>query len=293
MRSLKELLTKVKKGNPKRCIVAVAQDKTTLIALRDAREEGIIKGVLFGDKLKIEKTAQDLNIFLKDFEIVDEPSEEEAVRSAVKTTAEEGDFLLKGKTSTALFLKTVLDKNLGLRTDRILSHAAILEPGLYHKILMLTDGGLNIRPDFKKKLDIIENGVELARKLGIEKPKVALLASSELVNPDMPETVEWEKITELWKEREDAIVEGPLALDLAVSKEACRIKGIESRVNGDVDILVVADVATGNIFAKGVQYLGGAEICGTVLGAKRPVAMLSRADSVKTKLYSMALACIQ
>ena len=129
--------------------------------------------------------------------------------------------------------------------------------------------------------------------MGIKKPKVALLASSELVNPDMPETVEWEKITEMWRNREDAIVEGPLALDLAVSREACELKGITTRIGGDADILMVADVATGNIFAKGVQYLGGAEICGTVLGAKRPVAMLSRADSVKTKLYSMALACIQ
>ena len=293
MKSLKELLIKVKKGSPRRCVVAVAQDKTTLMALANAKKEGIIKGLLFGDKSKIEKTAQDSNISLKDFEIVDEHSEEEAVRSAVKTTAEEGDFLLKGKTSTALFLKTVLDKNLGLRTGRILSHIAILEPRLYHKLFMLTDAGLNIRPDFKKKLDIIENSVELAHKLGIPKPKVALLASSEFVNPDMPETVEWEKITEQWRDRKDAWVEGPLALDLAVSKDACRIKGIKSEVGGDVDILVVADVATGNIFAKGVQYLGGAEICGTVLGAKRPVAMLSRADSVETKLYSIALACIQ
>lgn len=293
MRSLKELLVRVKRGEVRRCVVAVAQDRATLMALENARKEKLITALLFGNKSKIEEIAQDLALSLMDFEIVDEPREEEAVRSAVKTVAEEGDFLLKGKTSTALFLKTILDKNLGLRTDRILSHVAILEPKLYHKILMLTDGGLNIRPDFKKKLDIIENSIELAHKLGIEKPKVALLASSELVNPDMPETVEWKRITEMWKEREDAIVEGPLALDLAVSKQACRIKGIKSRVDGDADILVVADVATGNIFAKGVQYLGGAEICGTVLGAKRPVAMLSRADSVKTKLYSMALACIQ
>ncbi len=293
MRTLKELLTKIKEKGKRRCVVAVAQDETTLLALNHAYKERIVEGVLFGDKGKIKEKAVKLGISLEGFEIIDEPDEEKATRMAVKTTAEDGDFLLKGKVSTAIFLRSVLDKDLGLRTERVLSHVAIMEPRLYHKLLMLTDGGLNIRPDFKKKLDIIENSINLAHRLGIPKPKVALLASSELVNPDMPETLEWEKITEMWRNREDAIVEGPLALDLAVSRKACELKGISSRIGGDADILMVADVATGNIFAKGVQYLGGAEICGTVLGAKRPIAMLSRADSVETKLYSMALACLE
>lgn len=281
----------MKRRPPKPCMVAVAHDRASLEGLNGVVEEGIAKGVLFGDEVEIRREAEELGISLDGYEIYDLPDPSQAVAAAVRQVKERGGVLMKGKVSTSAFLKGVLDKEYGLRTGRLLSHVAVLELPTYHKLLLVTDGGVNIRPDLTQKAAILCNAVELANSLGIERPKVALLAAVETVSFDMPETMEWAELAKMAERGQlgDVIVDGPLALDLAVSREAAEIKGVRSPVAGDADILVMPEIAAGNIFAKGLLYLARAEMGGVIMGAQAPVVMLSRADSPKNKLHSIAL----
>ncbi len=281
-----ELLDSARNKVPKKVAVAVAQNSVVIEALKLARDKEIAAGVLIGDEKKI------VELGGGDFEIIDVEGEYECVLKAAELIREKkADMIMKGYLATPLFLKAILDKERGLRTGRTLSHCAVLEVGSYPKFLLVTDGGMCLRPDLATKLDIMRNAIDLARSLGIEKPKVAILASVEKVDPKLEETVHAARIKELGERGEfpGAVVDGPLALDLAVSKEAALHKKISSPVAGDADILVVPDVSTGNIFAKGLIYLAGAKASGLVLGALCPVVLLSRADSPTTKLNSIAL----
>lgn len=291
MKDFQELLAQAKKRGRKRCVVACAEDFPTIEALHYAQKENIATGVLFGDQMRIEKIAESLKIPLTDIEIHHSVSEAEAVRSAIDFVSSNGDFLMKGQLNTATFLKGILDEKYGLRGERILSHVALLSLPSYHKVLFISDGGMNTDLDLRRKIDIVKNAIELTQFLGITQPKVALLSAIERVNLNISETLDWAIITRMGEQGEfgDAIIEGPLALDIAFSTQSAQIKKVASRVSGDVDILIVPSIATGNILAKGLQYLGGAKICGIIVGAKRPVVMLSRADSPETKLFSIAL----
>lgn len=293
IRSLKALKAKAKQQGPKRCVVAAAADPVTLQALSYAQKEGISKGILCGPKRDIQKAAKEADVSLDNAEIID-CSDQEAALTAVREVSQNGDFLLKGHLPTSLFLGAVLDKKMGLRTGRVLSHIAILEPASLGRLLLVSDGGMNIMPEVAIKADIVTNVIEVARSLGIEEPKVALLAAVESVNPKMPETLEWAQITQMAARGQikGGKVDGPLALDLAVSAEAAKIKGVKSEVAGRADALVVHDIAVGNVFAKGLIYLGGAKACGLVAGASRPIVMLSRADDAETKLNSIALGAV-
>ncbi|MBN2378902.1 bifunctional enoyl-CoA hydratase/phosphate acetyltransferase [candidate division WOR-3 bacterium] len=293
MKSLKALKERARELGPKRCVVAAASDPVTLEALSMAQKEGIARGILCGDSREIKASADKVKVSLDGFEIADCPASE-AAGVAVKEVRDNGDFLLKGHLPTSQFLGAILDKEQGLRTGRVLSHIAILETVNLSRLLLVSDGGMNIAPDLNTKLDIINNAIEVAHSLGIAEPKVALLAAVEQVNPKMPETIEWAEISQMAsrKQIKGALVDGPLALDLAVSEEAVRIKGITSDVAGSADVLIVPDIATGNIFAKGLIYLGKAQACGIVAGASRPVVMLSRADDTETKLNSIALGAV-
>lgn len=293
IRSLDALKARAKEVGPRRCVVAAAADPVTLQALAAARKEGIAKGVLCGPEDKISQAAGKAGISLDGFEIKD-CSDSEAAIVAVHQVRTAGGFLLKGHVPTSQFLGAVLDKEKGLRTGRVLSHVAILEPPSLGRLLLVSDGGMNIAPDLKTKLDIINNTIEVAHSIGIEKPRLALLAAVEAVNPKMPETLEWAQITQMAarKQIKGAFIDGPLALDLAVSPEAVKIKGVKSDVAGQADALIVHDIAVGNVFAKGLIYLGGAKACGIIAGAAKPVVMLSRADDAGTKLYSIALGAV-
>ncbi len=293
IKSMKELLENAKSKGPKRCVVAAGDDEVSIKAVYEAKKEGIAEVVMFGKKKRIEEICKREEIPYEEFEIID-AEKEKAVELAVQEVRDKGDFLMKGKVQTSMFLKGVLSKEYGLRTGRVLSHVAILEPMDYGKLLLITDGGMNISPDLSIKVDIIKNAIEVAKSLGIDKPKIALLSAVETINPKMPDTLEWAEVVKA-AERGDikgAYIDGPLALDLAVSSEAAKIKGIGGEVVGDADILVVPDIACGNILAKGLIYLGGAKACGIVAGARRPVVMLSRADTLETKLYSIALGAV-
>lgn len=293
IKSLQGLKSKAQEVGPRRCVVAAAADPVTLEALSIAQSEGIAKGILCGQSPAIKEAAQKVAVSLDDFEIADCSAQEAAI-VAVEEVRNNGDFLLKGHLPTSRFLRAVLDKERGLRTGRVLSHIAILQTPDLGRLLLVSDGGMNIAPDLSTKLDIINNAIGVAKTLGIKEPKVALLAAVETVNPKMPETLEWAEITQMAvrKQIKGALVDGPLAIDLAVSAEAVRIKGVESEVAGAADVLIVPDIATGNIFAKGLIYLGNAQACGIVAGASKPVLMLSRADDTETKLNSIALGAV-
>jgi len=285
------LLDTARQRGLRRCVVACAEDFSTIEALREARKENIANGILFGDRARIESIEMTLKIPLDTFEIRPCASEDEAVRSAIREVAVNGDFLMKGQLSTTTFLRAILDESNGLRGDRILSHVALLELPSYHKLLFITDGGMNVELDLKRKVDIVSNAITLVRYLGVARPKVALLSAIERVNIQMSDTLDWAIITRMAEQGEfgEADVEGPLALDIAFSPDSARVKKVMTRISGDVDVLVVPSISTGNILAKGLQYLGGAKICGTIVGARKPVVMLSRSDSPQTKLFSIAL----
>lgn len=291
IKNFAEMLELAKRRGLKRCVVACADDLPTIEALYEGKKQGIATGALFGNQKNILKILKELNITENEFEIYDCPDEKEAVAQAVKAVAQNGDFLMKGQVTTSNFLKGVLDERLGLRGERLLSHIALLELPSYHKILFISDGGINVELDLKRKIDIVRNSIQLAKFLGILQPKVALLSAIERINLNLQETLDWAVITRMAEQGEfgDVLIEGPLALDVAFSPYAAKVKKVNTKISGDVDIIIVPSIATGNILGKGLQYLGNAKICGIIVGAKRPVVMLSRADTKETKMYSLAL----
>ncbi len=226
------------------------------------------------------------------YEIIDKPNKTEATRCAVELVRnKKASILMKGMIGTARLLKAILDKEIGLRTDRILSHVYTLQIKGYDRLLTITDGAMSISPDLKQKSQIIQNAIYYAHSMGIEKPKVAVVAALELVNPDMPATIDAACLAKMSERGQivGGIVDGPLGFDNAISKEAAKYKGVESPISGEVDIVLVPNIESGNIFAKGLVYLANAVPAGLLLGAKAPVVLVSRSDSAQSKLYSIAL----
>jgi len=275
--------------------IAGAEGKAVLEAVKVAQEDGIMKPILVGVREKIESIAVEIGLSLEGTPIYEESDETSAAERAVQLVHEgEADSLMKGKVSTPTLLKAVLNKRYNLRTDRLLSHIALLEIPTYHKLLLFTDGGMVIHPTLEQKVGILKNGLHVMNGLGVMTPKVAVLAAIEKVTPDMPETVDARSLVEMAERGEfgDAIVEGPMAMDIALSPEAARMKGVESRITGDPDILLMPNISAGNISAKGLWHLAGAKIAGLVVGARKPIILLSRSDNAATKLNSIALAVV-
>lgn len=293
--SFVSVIQKAKEKGGGHIVVAGAEGKAVLEAVKLARESGIMEPILIGDQNKIKEIAKEAALPLDGIRIYHETTEESIVNLAVKMVhTGEADGLMKGKVSTPAILKAVLNKNYNLRTDRLLSHIALLEIPTYHKLLMVTDGGMVIQPTLEQKADILRNGAQMMQKLGVEKPKVGILAAIETVNSDMPETVHARQLCQMAEEGKlgNVEVEGPLAVDVVFSPEAARIKGVTSRVSGDPDILLVPSIACGNIFAKGLWHLANAKIGGLVLGARKPIILLSRSDDAETKMNSIALGVV-
>jgi phosphate butyryltransferase len=287
-----QLLSVVKGTERKKLAIAAAEGGEIIEAVKQAAEEKIISPVLVGDQAKLTELCGKKKLDLSEVEIVNVPDPKMAATAAVEMVKKgKAEMLMKGKVDTSTLLKAVLDKESGLRTGAFLSHVAVMEVEAYPKLMLVTDGGMNIRPDIKQKASIIGNAVEVAKKLGVERPKVSCLAAVELVNPDMPETVDAAGLVKMAERGDikDAVIDGPIAFDVAISRESARTKGIISPVAGDTDIFVVPDIASGNIFVKSLIYLADAKIGGLVVGAGAPIVLLSRSDSAQTKLYSMAL----
>jgi len=292
LRTFDEVLNKAKDYGPKKMAVASAGAEDVLKAVEAARKERLTDSILVGDKKEIIQIANEMDIDPANYEIIDKTDKTEATRCAVELVRnKKASILMKGMIGTARILKAILDKEIGLRTNRMLSHVYTLQIKGYNRLLTMTDGAMSISPDLKQKAQIIQNAIYYAHSMGIEKPKVAVVAALELVNPDMPATIDAACLAKMSERGQivGGIVDGPLGFDNAISKGAAKHKGVESPVSGEVDIVLVPNIESGNIFAKGLVYLAKAIPAGLLLGAKAPVVLVSRSDSAQSKLYSIAL----
>ena len=294
--SFAELISKVKQCEKKKVSVAVAQDDAVLEAVAAARDQGIADAVLVGDQAKIEAIAASIGVDLSGFEIIDEPDMQQAALKAVQL-AHDGvvDMYMKGLADTKTFLKSVLNKEVGLRTGKPLSHVAVFEVEGVEQLLFLTDVAFMTYPTLEDKAHIIENTVEVAHACGLECPKVAPLAAVEVVNPKMPATVDAAELTKMNQEGKlpGCIVDGPLSMDLAIDPEAARHKGATGRrIVGDADILLFPDIHAGNLVYKTLVHTAKVQNGCILTGTKVPVILTSRSDSFQTKVNSIALAAV-
>ncbi|NLM05664.1 MAG: phosphate butyryltransferase [Tissierellia bacterium] len=293
-KNFKDLMSMAKAKEVQKLAVANAQDHEVLTAVRNAVAEGIVEPILVGDEEKIREIAKEIDFDLSKVKVINELDGVKACEIAVKKVSSgEASVLMKGLIDTGIIMKAVLNKEWGLRTDRVISHVAIFELPTYHKLLFITDAAMNVAPQLEQKKDIVHNAIDLARSLEIEKPKVAMIAAKEKFDEKMPATVDAKALSDMCKEGEfgDAIVDGPFALDNAISKEACEIKGVNSPVGGDADIVVMPMIEAGNVLYKALTYfVDKEENAGLILGTAAPIVLTSRADSDVTKLNSIALA---
>ena len=292
LRTFDEVLEEAKNYGPKKMVIASAAAEDVLKAVEAARLEGLTDSILVGDKKEIIQIAGKIGIDPTNYEIIDKLDKTEIAKYAVELVRnKKASILMKGMMGTARLLKAILNKEYGLRTNRMLSHVYTLQIRGYDRLLTMTDGAMNIAPDLKQKAQIIQNAIYYAHTMGIEKPKVAAVAALELVNPDMPATVDAACLAKMSERGQivGGIVDGPLAFDNAISKEAAKHKGVKSPVSGEVDIVLVPNIESGNIFAKSLVYLAKAVPAGLLLGAKAPVVLASRSDTAQSKLYSIAL----
>lgn len=280
---------------PQTCkiVVAAAADLPVLKAVKQAVENKIITPVLVGDTEAIKQICDQIQFDISSFDILHEPDSQKAAYLSVKIINEnKAAILMKGMLTTAALLKAVLSKDNGLRKSHVLSHFALFESPYYSKLIGITDAAMNICPSLNDKAEIIRNSVKVWHKLGNTNPKVAVIGPLETVNDKIESTIHAAKLTQMNREGSIAgcIIEGPLALDNAVSKEAAIHKGINSIVSGDADLLVVPDLNTGNALYKSLIFLGGAQTAGIIVGARVPIVLTSRSDSDYSKLLSIALA---
>ena len=295
IKSFDEIISKVKSSSLKTVAVAVAQDEPVLEAVRDAKKNGIANAILVGDKDEISKIADDLKMDLADFEIVDIKDPIEAALKAVElVSSKKADILMKGLIDTKNFLKSVLNREVGLRTGNLMSHVAVFETEAFDRLIFLTDVAFNTFPDLDQKAQIINNAVKVARAIGYEEPKVACVCAVEVVNPNMPNTVDAEALTKLNADGviANCTVQGPLSLDIALSEEAAHHKNVQGEVAGKADILLLPNIESGNIMYKTLTYFTNPKNGGILVGTSAPVVLTSRADSYETKMYSIALAAL-
>lgn len=294
MKDFDSLLKLVADHPPCRLAVAVAQDHTVLEAVKDAEELGIIQPVLVGDREQIHEAAERAEYPLRDTTVVHEPTSVGAALHAVSLASSgNADMVMKGYIHTDDFLRAVLDHEHGLRTGSIMSHVFIAENRPLDRLIFIADGAMNIAPDLEQKAAILLNTVHLANAFGVMRPKVAVMAAVELVNPLMPATVDAASLAQMSRRRQLSVpceVDGPFALDNAVSELAAKHKKITGDVAGRADILLVPNIEAGNMLAKALVYLGGCRLAGLLVGARVPVVLTSRADTAEAKLLSIASA---
>ncbi len=291
----KALVTAAEKKGKMKVVLAVSEDHESLEALATAHKEGLAEPILVGDKAKTTDLCNGMGFDIKNFAVYDEPDPAQAIEKAVDIVRKgDAGALMKGLVDTGKLLKAVLDKEKGIKVAELLTHVMLIGVPSYPKIMLISDVAMVIRPDLPQKIKIIQNAVTVARVMGIEKPKVAVLCAVEKVNYEhMPETVDAAILSKMAERGQlgSIILDGPLALDLAVNPESCRIKKLVSPVCGDADILIVPDIVAGNVFYKSfTQFMPEHKSAGVIMGAKCPVILLSRSDSADCKFYSIALA---
>ena len=297
MKSLQEIADKAKKlGYKTRIAVAVAEDANTIHAILKASSEGFILPILIGDKQNIEALLEENQARATDFSIIDLPDHDAATREAVRMVKEgEADVLMKGLVNTDKFLKAVLNKERGLLPPKaVMSYTCALQLPKYHKLLLVSDTAVLPHPDLSQKIAMINYSVKMARRLGIEKPKVALISATEKVSPGMPNTVDYALICKMAErgQIQDCIIDGPLDVFLACDPESVKIKGVPTPIGGDADILIFPNLETANAFYKGLMLFGQGELAGLIQGTTKPVVVMSRSESEASKYYCIALSCL-
>lgn len=295
IKSFEEVLEKVKNQKTKTVAVAVAQDEPVLEAIDDARKANIANAILVGDEEKIREIAKKINMDITKYEIVNEPDNKKAALKAVELTSTgKADMVMKGLLDTANFLRSVLNKEIGLRTGKLMSHVAVFEIPGFNRLMFLTDAAFNMYPDLGQKVDIIKNAVLVAHSIGIENPKVAPICAVEVVNPNMPATIDASILTKMNDRGQikGCVVDGPLALDNAISEEAAKHKKVSGPVAGKADILLMPNIEAGNVMYKTLTYATNSKNGGILVGTSAPVILTSRADSKEAKMNSIALAAL-
>jgi phosphotransacetylase len=275
--------------------VAHPCEASALSGAVEAARKRLIVPILVGPASEIAETARSAKIDLGDIRIVDTPDSRASAASAVELVRKgEAELLMKGSLHTDELMEAVVSREKGLRTARRISHAFVMDVPTYHKVLIVTDGAINIAPTLEDKVDICQNAIDLAVALGLEKPKVAILAAVETVTSKMPATIDAAALCKMADRGQikGGILDGPLAFDNAISREAAETKGIRSEVAGDPDILLAPDLEAGNILAKQLTFLANADSAGLVLGARVPIILTSRADSVRSRIASCGVAML-
>ncbi|MGL6197315.1 MAG: phosphate acyltransferase [Lachnospiraceae bacterium] len=287
------LRNKFTASEKKTIVVAAAHDEHTLEAVFLAEKSIPMQSILVGDRKRIIDIAKRLgNNGLDEKLIIDADDNDDCARKAVALIRDDSaQVLMKGIMETSTLLKAVLNKQTGIRESATMSHLALLETPGYHKLVAITDGGMIPHPTLEQKADIVRNAVNFYQKLGFRQPRIAALAAAETVSEKIPESVDAAALQAMCERGElgDCLLEGPLSFDIAVSSEAAAIKGYTGKISGDVDILLVPAIATGNILSKGLLYWGGAKMAGCILGAKVPIILVSRGASAEEKLLSIML----
>jgi len=289
------LIARSKTANPAPCAVAYPCDESSLRGAVEAGQMGLLKPILVGPKARIEALAGQFGLDLAGCEVVDAPDAEGAAEAAVRLAREgKAEILMKGSLHTDELMAAVVKRETGLRTSRRISHCFIMDVPAIDRVVIITDAAVNIFPTLEDKVHIVQNAIDLCHALGLEQPKVAILSAMETINPKVPSTIEAAALCKMAERGQitGGLLDGPLALDNAIDLGAAKIKKIASPVAGLADILVVPDLEAGNMLAKSLSFMADADSAGIVLGARVPVILTSRADTVQARLASCAVAAL-
>lgn len=294
-RNFEEVIQEAMKRPPLKMSVAAAHDLDVLTAVKSAVEYGLVEPILIGDPQKIAELAEELAFSLGKFPVVPAYSEDENANKAAQLASDGSvKVIMKGLVNSTPFLKGVLHRDLSLRKGGVISHLSAFDIPDAGSLVYMTDGGINIAPNFEQKKQIILNAVEFLDQIGMERPRVAILAANERVSEKMPVTVEADHLAHMLRQeyKGGILIEGPLPLDLAISRDSLMHKGFDSELNGEADLLIVPSIEAGNLLGKAITYFAKGTMAGIVLGAKVPLVLNSRSDSAHAKLASIALAVL-
>lgn len=292
IKTFAELTEEAKRLGPKTVAIAAAHELEIMLAAQDAQRMGMATCTLVGDRNAIKAIAEDNDIDISQMLVVNEPNDKPAAQRAMELiNLGHADIGMKGRIETGDFLRAALDREKGLRTGGIFSHVAVFEIPGFDRLIFVSDAGVVVAPTMEQKVGIVQNAINTAQRLGIGEPKVAILCATEMVNPKIQSTIDAANLSKMAErgQIQGGMVDGPLALDNAISLESARIKGIKSPVAGRADILITPDVEAGNALAKGITYFAKGKMAAIVVGAKCPLVVASRSDPHETKLVSMAL----
>lgn len=287
-----QLMEEAREVGPKTVAIAAAHEQEILLAAEDAEKRGLADCILVGDRTAIGEIAEQASIHIGRMMVIHEPEPKQAARKVMELVRlGHAQIAMKGKIETGDFLRAALDREVGLRVGRLLTHVGIFEIPGFDRLIFISDAGVVVAPTMEQKIEIVQNAIYVAQRLGVEQPKVAILAATEMVNPKIPTTLDAANLSKMADrgQIEGGLIDGPLALDNAISPESAQIKGIKSGVAGRADILIPPDVEAANVLAKAITYFAKGNMAGVVVGGKSPLIVASRSDPHETKLVSMAL----